>query len=845
MKYVNLTALEHIPSELRETGQFCVWKYEHRDGKMTKVPYNPKTGTYAMVNRAKTFSSYEKALETLKTETDGVPVYNGLGFRVSGSVGALDLDHCFAETEQRGIDEELRELFGDDALFDACRQEAGLKPWAADIVRTMDGCYMERSPSGIGLRILLSVPGFAFDKERYYINNRRLGLEVYVPGATKRFVTLTGDVFREGGLPDKSRELQTILDQYMKRPTVETAHEPMEPHSYLQDDEVIAKASACASGVKFRALYAGDLTGYDSPSNADMALCAYLAFWCGCDEEQMDRLFRSSGLYREKWDRPQSGSTYGALTIQKVIRHCHDCYNPVGHLVPPEDEFQKLLDDGYSAFGEDASLTEEEKRSLAQTIRLVDMDLQQMKPHSNPRYSWSEMGMGRLFADYYRRVTRFVPERRHWYVFNGKVWKHDQGGLLVMQLAKHLVDELLRYSLTIERDVERADYIAFISKMQTRRKRQIMVDDAQDENFASIQVFDRNRYLFNCQNGTLDLSTMEFHAHRPEDMLTMLAGVTYSPDAVCERWNTFITEVMVGDAELADFLQRALGYTLTGDTSLECMFILYGATSRNGKGTTMETFLKIMGDYGKTSNPEMLSAKFGASNNGGPSEEVARLAGARFVNISEPEKRISFHAALVKRLTGNDTINARYLHENSFDFSPMFKIFINTNYLPNVSDMTLFDSGRLKIIPFKRHFSEAEQDKGLKHLFAEPEALSGILNWCLEGCRKFKKYGLEAPPAVLEATGAYRRESDRIGQFIEAWLEPGEGYEVRSAAAYRVYCHWCAENGFNPENAKNFNRAIATHFELAKKRPKDGGGATTMLVGCRLRAEEDGIIPEN
>ena len=140
MKYANLAALEHIPSELRETGQFCVWKYKQRDGKMTKVPYNPKTGKYAMVNRPSTFSSYERAVQALKTETDGVPAYNGLGFRVSGSVGALDLDHCFAETEQRGIDEELRELFGDDALFDACRQEAGLKPGAAQIVHTLDGC---------------------------------------------------------------------------------------------------------------------------------------------------------------------------------------------------------------------------------------------------------------------------------------------------------------------------------------------------------------------------------------------------------------------------------------------------------------------------------------------------------------------------------------------------------------------------------------------------------------------------------------------------------------------------------------------------------------------------------
>lgn len=149
---------------------------------------------------------------------------------------------------------------------------------------------------------------------------------------------------------------------------------------------------------------------------------------------------------------------------------------------------------------------------------------------------------------------------------------------------------------------------------------------------------------------------------------------------------------MCGDADLADFLQRSLGYALTGDTSQECMFILYGATSRNGKGTAMETFLKIMGDYGKTSNPDMLAAKFRGGNTGGPSEEVARLVGARFVNISEPEKKITFNAVLVKRMTGNDTINARFLNENSFDFVPVFKIFINTNYLPNVNDMTLFQS---------------------------------------------------------------------------------------------------------------------------------------------------------
>lgn len=214
---------------------------------------------------------------------------------------------------------------------------------------------------------------------------------------------------------------------------------------------------------------------------------------------------------------------------------------------------------------------------------------------------------------------------------------------------------------------ERKRFIDRVRKLQLRKNRETMLKDAMSVYPISMQAFDRNKYFFNCKNGTLDMRTLEFREHRPEDYLTMESGITYDPDADCTRWHSFIKEVMCGDADLADFLQRSLGYALTGDTSQECMFILYGATSRNGKGTAMETFLKIMGDYGKTSNPDMLAAKFRGGNTGGPSEEVARLVGSRFVNISEPEKKITFNAALVKRMTGNDTINARFLNENKED----------------------------------------------------------------------------------------------------------------------------------------------------------------------------------
>ena len=268
--------------------------------------------------------------------------------------------------------------------------------------------------------------------------------------------------------------------------------------------------------------------------------------------------------------------------------------------------------------------------------------------------------------------------------------------------------------------------------------------------------------------------------------------------------------------------------TVTGDV-YRTGEILYGPTSRNGKGTTMESILRIMGEYGKNADPTMLQAKFNAQS-GGPSEEIARLAGSRFVNISEPEKKITLDAALTKRLTGNDTITARYLHENSFEFRPSFKIFINTNHRPNITDLTLFESGRIKIIPFDRHFDEKEQDKGLKGFFAEPENMSGILNWMLEGYKLFRSQGLEMPDSVVQATMDYQMFSDKMGQFFSECLQPKADSELRRAAVYTRYKEWCAENGYRADSAKVLNAEIDKRYTVQKKRPADGVGSTTQIV---------------
>lgn len=796
----------NIPDVLKQTASFCVWKMEKRSGRPTKVPYNPRTGAMAKTNDPSTFADFNTAMKSY-----AIGGWDGIGYRVSEGIGAIDIDHCI-------------------------REDGSLNDVAASILGIFPDAYFERSPSGTGLRGFFKLsPDFAYDKTVYYINNRKHGLEVYLPGVTNRFVTVTGDMFRNGAVTRNDDALRTLLDTFMKR-SARVSSKTVEPVSYLDDDGVIAHASASESGDKFKALYEGRWEeGYDSQSDADMALVSILAFWCGNVEEQIDRIFRTSGLMRDKWDRMTGDSTYGQITIRNAVSTNGEIYTPI-MTGSAEDDFETLDEDEEEA----------EVLTFEPDLSHITLTIEEMRPHTKPRYQRDEIGIGYAFADYFKPIARFDRERGIWYVYDGKVWQPDENALAVAELAKILADRLYTFALQITDEDTRNRYIKRVQKLQMRKNRRTMIEDAKSVYPVSHTVFDRNTNLFNCQNGTLNLTTGEFRPHDPADFLTMMSGITYDPDATCPRWEQFISEVMCNDSDLALYLQKALGYALTGDTSLECLFILYGATSRNGKGTTMETFLKIMGDYGKTSNPEMLSTKFGNTNASGPSEEIARLAGVRFVNISEPEKKITFNAALVKRMTGNDTLNARFLHENSFDFRPNFKIFINTNYKPSVSDMTLFYSCRLKLIPFKRHFEEHEQDKGLKAFFSTDVCLSAIFNWCYEGYMRFRSEGLEDPAAVSQATKEYQEESDRIGQFVDAWLEEGEAFEVRTSAAYKLYGEWCDKYGYRKENSTNFNNAIQRFFPIVRKRPNDTKGAqkTTMLVGCRFLEHENGEADE-
>lgn len=460
-------------------------------------------------------------------------------------------------------------------------------------------------------------------------------------------------------------------------------------------------------------------------------------------------------------------------------------------------------------------------------------NIKKLNPYFNSRYSTTDNGSGRLFADLVKGQARYVPSHKSWFIFDGTRWVPDEGNMATMEMCKTVGDALNIYALGIKDEKKRKEYLRYTIRWLTRSYRKTILDDAASIYNIGMDEFDADINLFNCKNGTLDLKAMRFRGHDPEDKITKIADVVYDPKAKCPRFDQFLNEVMSGDKDKSAFLQKALGYALSGDSRQECMFILYGATTRNGKSTLTESILRVFGDYGATVSPETIAAK--QRNSSGPSEDLARLAGKRLANISEPSRGLRLNAAQVKSMTGNDSINARFLHCNSFDFRPQFKLYINTNYLPSVDDMSLFSSNRVRVIPFDRHFEPQEQDPNLKHMFAEEEAKSAILNWLIAGWQLLQKEGLISPVAVVEATQEYSHDSNKIALFAEDNLEPKTNCETRTSEIYSRYKTWCEVNGCLPENSTNFKKSLQAIGTVVRKRPYGGGEKTTLLLGYRLK----------
>jgi len=376
--------------------------------------------------------------------------------------------------------------------------------------------------------------------------------------------------------------------------------------------------------------------------------------------------------------------------------------------------------------------------------------------------------------------------------------------------------------------------MSFVAKMGDRRFRDRLMKDAADSMRIEAEQFDTHPYLINCKNGTYDLESMEFREHRWQDFLTMQTNFEYSvQDVRCERWEKFIQEVTQNDYEKADYLQRALGYSILGTSKEECMFILHGKTTRNGKSTMLDAIQHLLGDYSTVAPVELICRSDRAKNAEAANPVLAKLKGKRMVTMSESDTAGKLDEATIKQYTGGEDITARELYQSAITYKPQFTMWLSCNDLPAVKDKSLFASDRVRVIEFNRHFTDAEQDKGLKDYFESPEAMKGIFTWLIAGYFKYRRFGLRMNDNMKAVVKQYERDNDLVLQFLEEKCEQKDDAITKAKTLFDTYKIWCKSNGYYVCSMKKFNAEVTAHPEWYAEKAMSGG--VTVYRGLSLK----------
>lgn len=772
-----------LPQELKDNGRWCVWRYETREGsaKPTKVPYNPRTGGGAMSNNPGTFTSYQEAVNALERGR-----YDGLGVGVFDGLSAIDIDDCIAP-------------------------DGSLSEMGFDIVSTMQS-YTETSPSGQGVRIFFKAAGFTYDKARYYTMNAKQGLEIYVSGATNKFLTVTGNSEPWAGpfpICERAEALQTILDRYMVRPArtaPEATRAPQTPLD-LSDAEVIAKAHNARNGAAFAALWNGNISGYGSHSEADMALCNALAFWTGRNAGQMDRLFRSSGLMREKWDRRQSGSTYGALTIAEAIRTCTRTYS---------------------------APTEHQQDTHRPPTEHIKNPPEQVRPPD-----FSDAGNAEAFTQKYRDTLLF-SDALGWMVWNGQRWERSDHKALT--LATELSGEMLAHAQqeyraalvgmaeakaaeaegtgkpeNMEQATNRAAsakaYLTHAKQTRSAGRLKSMLELAKPAFVVKADTLDANPADLNTPAGIVDLTT---GALRPHDRAARCSQITTtSPgEQGAQMWDTFLDTITQGDGSLRGFLQLVAGMALHGKVYHEGLLLAHGA-GRNGKSTFFNALAAVLGDYAGSIDVDTFTTD--RQNRGAA---LATLRGKRLVIAGELEEGRRLSVATVKKVCSTDRITAEEKYRMPETFTPSHTLCLFTNHLPRVGSTDPGTWRRLIVVPFRATIPTQGSRSNYGDILVQ-EAGPSILSWAIEGAVNFARngYQLQTPDVVEETTEAYRGQEDWVGNFLSecCTLEPGAW--IPASNLYRRYREWAEGAGDYVRRLPDFNTALENRG-LAKKRTK-------------------------
>lgn len=804
--------------ELQARPQWVCWRKEERQGKYTKVPYNARIGHKAATDNPATWASYGQAVQALRAGT-----YHGLGYVFHQDYTGIDLDHCV----------------NPDGSIDA---------WAQAYLERLRS-YAEYSPSTTGIHIL--VRGAIPRGTRRRIPDAphpEAAIEMY---CEKRFFTITGQHL--AGTPtaietcDDLQAIHTELTLPKPAPQPERCEQPEE----FSDTALLERAMNASNGATFRALWDGATIGYASQSEAELALCNLLAFWTGKDASHMDRLFRRSALYRQKWDQPaRTGERYGEGTIARAIAGCTEIYRShgAGKIIPLHREAMSTVED-----------------TTLGTLLQPDRDFVLECLHDE------EEGDARLYAFLFGGKCLYDHTEGMWYEWRGNFWERDECKHALLLASGPLASTYLKISAQLSEEAAhaekrldpdllkgndaQADHYHWLKSMTGKlierakalkklRRAQAVLTYAQAYLRITSREWDTNPWLLGTREGVLDLKSGTLRPGQPEEHIrTIIPTAWHGIDAPAPRFEQYLREIFADRQdserdELIAFLQRALGYGITGNVGEHIFLMLYGEEGRNGKDTLMTRMQRVLGNtVGAVSNDVIIaSGKFTTPGSAKP--HLCALQGKRIAWASETSKGARFDVGQVKFLTGGGDIPARQLYGRDYTFVPSHLLILLTNHKPHADAQDAAFWDRLCPIIFTMRFvdhpaapNERQKDRTL-HNALDAES-SGILAWLVRGCLAWQRTGLNIPLSVLMARREYREEEDTLKQFLDACCLLHEHASVKASRLYERYKEWATENTLKAMNGNAFGLEMKKLFE--QKRRTEGN----VYLGIGL--PEDGV----
>ena len=446
------------------------------------------------------------------------------------------------------------------------------------------------------------------------------------------------------------------------------------------------------------------------------------------------------------------------------------------------------------------------------SVQADDDDPAVSDPHGAAHWRHTDLGVAESFIHRFGEQVRFNHKHKEWLIWNCHHWRTDKNEEIRRKATEHVrawqteamairdlqtKQEVARFTLKLEKS-------AALGTLVDLSKSMLPVADTGSG-------WDESSFLVGCPNGVVDLTTGTLRVGRPDDRITLQTSIDYNPEAPCERWTAFVQEIFSDDADLVGFIQRAAGYSLTGDTREQCFFMCVGHGA-NGKSTFLSALSTIWGDYGYTTDTNVFASNMGSKDS--TPFDLAELLGRRLVLMSETKANSRMNEQSIKNFTGGERINAQKKFGHPFEFQPVGKLWMGINHQPKVVDDSHGFWRRVRLIPFLRIFSGSSDNRNLKReLMAEAP---GILAWAVRGALTWHAEGLNPPLSVMKATDAYQESEDPILDFINERTESDTDAEVPCNGTYLAYKEWAKDQGMSERESlskNSFGRLMTKRFD--------------------------------